>query len=666
MASVVQPVLANCFAAGAGQLGTAIPQGSAVAGSLGNADGALFDTLTTTGGTLVYGNVAGRPCCTVTLTASNQACTGLWAGGGMIVNAAAQNWFRKYLYTPAWPSAVCTVAGQEVSGSKVGDVVLNANGTLSVRNAAGTVILTTTSTVPVGAWYRIEGYFTSNASTGQAELKLFTSPDSITPAETQTSAANQSLLGGNVNQMRYGSPTGGPSGYSFSFTSAAHSTTGYIGPGPVVFHQVCGAPTPSGFTVCAKPTGGTSLRLKVATDPGLSENVTWVSAQVPDQYGYVRHVVSGLNPATLYYCQLADTPPGGTEALAGPVCQCTTLPPAGSPASFSVAFASCIFDAATSPDPDAALADWVAWAAEQDAFLGLFLGDYHYADSTSASVSVQLGNIEQQSMYYVGAPVTTSAWGYSCRSDHDSTTDGGDSDNDWTAANLVAFQEAFPFAADLPDPNDPVQGLYQSFVCGRVRFIVLDQRNVNRSPVADADNGSKTMLGADQLAWLQAELVQPEPLKVIVCDTNWMGNGTAISSCGPGWTYYMTERAAILSYIAGNASLVKNVMLWHGDAHGVGCVPGWGNADGGFPVYCAAPLRNAGIAFTSEIAATFAQSYNNGGGQCRLYGRVAITDDGQSISVTFQGWDAVEQTAQAEQTDTFNVLAGYRQMAGVL
>ena len=105
-------------------------------------------------------------------------------------------------------------------------------------------------------------------------------------------------------------------------------------------------------------------------------------------------------------------------------------------------------------------------------------------------------------MYWLGAPLTSSAWGYYCRSDHDSTTDGGDSDNTWTAANLLALQEAFPYVASLPDPNTPSHGLYQSWVTGRVRFIMTDIRNTDRSPSANTDKPGKTMLGADQLAWL--------------------------------------------------------------------------------------------------------------------------------------------------------------------
>jgi hypothetical protein len=660
MAAVVQPVLASCFAAGAGQLGTAIPSGSAVAGSLGTADGALFDIVTTTGGTLEYGNVGGRPCCTVTLTSGSAACTAMWAGGSMIQNSAAQNWFRKYLYTPANPSATCTLVNCEVSGSKVGDVILNANGTLSVRDSGSNVILTTTNTVPLNAWYRIEGYFTSNASTGQAELKLFSSPDSATATETQTSPATENLLGGNVNQARFGSPTGGPNGYSFSFTGAAHSTSGYIGPGPVVFHMAAGAPADGGFAVTAKPVGGTSMRLKVATNSALTSNVTYVAAQTPDTYGYVAYAVTGLNPSTVYYCQLADTPPGGTEALSGPVCQCTTLPVPGSVTSFTFAAASCIDTADIAPNPMAAIDDWVAWGAD----LNIFMGDYNYQDPTETTMSGQLGNIELQSMYYGTAALTQTAWGYYNRSDHDSTTDGGDSDNTWTAANLLAMQEAFPFGA-LADPNSPVHGLYQSWVMGRVRFIQIDMRNTDRSPVANTDNSSKTMLGADQIAWLQEQLVMPEPLKIIITDSAWIG-GEGANSCGPCWGYYQTERAAIAAYIAANASQVKNVLLIHGDAHAVACAPGWNNPDGGFPVYCAAPLRQAGISPSANSAATFTQFYNNAGGQCRFYGRLTVTDSGQAIAVNFQGWDAINAVAQVEQTDTFNVACGFRPLAGVL
>ena len=45
--------------------------------------------------------------------------------------------------------------------------------------------------------------------------------------------------------------------------------------------------------------------------------------------------------------------------------------------------------------------------------------------------------------------------------------------------------------------------------------------------------------------------------------------------------------------------------------------------------------------------------YDNSGGTCTLYGRVTINDDGHTISVLQQGWDATAQAVQVSQTSVF-------------
>jgi hypothetical protein len=657
----VQPNLCCCFEAGAA--GTPLAEGGGFYESLGTSDGAQFDVVNAAGGTITYDSTycySGTQSCKIVTTANGDAYFS-WGSSGMLITPATQTWFRIFVCQTAWPAATRPLFGFYASGTRNADVILHTNGTLSVRDTNGNTIVTTTSTVPNNAWYRIEGYCTSNASTGQVELKLFASPASATPTETQTSAATQDTLGGPIGETRFGISNAAGSGHTFWMDDPACSTSGYIGPVPaVIFHMVCGAPADASFGVVAKPVGGTSLRLKVATNEALTSGVFYEAAQTPDQYGYVSYQVTGLSPSATYYCQLADTPPGGSEALSGPAGQCMTLPVPGTITSYTVAFASCIDTGDVAPSPNAAISDWVGW----DAGLNIFLGDYGYFDSTDTTVSGWLGYIEYQSMYYDLLPLTSTAWGFYVRSDHDSTTAGGDSGNTWTAANIAAVAEAFP-QGTLANPDNPPHGLYQSFVMGRVRFILLDIRNTDRSPVANTDNSSKTMLGANQLAWLEQQLLMPEPLKVLCLDTSWIGN-TSQSSCGPGWGYYSTERAAIISFIAANAPAVKNVLLWHGDAHGVAACPGWGNPDGGFSVYCAAPMRQDSGSDATAALACFPVYYNNSGGQCRFYGRVTVTDSGQTITVNFQGWDAVNQVAQITQTDTFNVACGFRPLAGVL
>ena len=544
-----------------------------------------------------------------------------------------------------------------VSGTRAADLVINANGTLSMRDASGTVQVTTTNTVPNNAWYRVEGYIISSASAGQVELKLFNTPDSVTPTETQTSGSALNTTGGAMNQVRFGLATGGVSGLTWWMDDVAVSVSGYTGPGAVVQQMIPGAPTPSGFTVISKPTGGTSLRLKVATNSGLTSNVTYVSAQAPDQYGYVKHVVTGLSPFTRYYCQLLDTPAGGSEMAVGSVGTVKTLATPGTPQSFTFAVASCVNTALENPTPDIALNDWIAWGAD----LNICTGDYNYENPGFTDQPSQIGTWEYATWFYGLEPLTRQAWGYYCRSNHDSTTEGSncDSNNTWTAANLIAAQEIFPQGTLGDTVNNPVHGLFQTWVTGRVRFIMLDIRNIDRSPGTNTDNGSKTMLGATQLAWLQAQLIQPEPLKIIITDTQWLGSVVPSIGSDPElgkWWSYQTERASIVNYMTSNWSRMRNVCLIHGDFHGVATAAPQENLWGGFPVYCAAPLRQSGAA--TYNASTFTRYYNNAGGECRQYGRVTVTDSGSTISVQFQGWDAVNQVAQVTQTDVFNVNTG--------
>jgi hypothetical protein len=164
------------------------------------------------------------------------------------------------------------------------------------------------------------------------------------------------------------------------------------------------------------------------------------------------------------------------------------------------------------------------------------------------------------------------------------------------------------------------------------------------------------MLGAAQLAWFQAQLLQPEPLKVVVEDTAWMG--TFLSGEGDKWWAYSTERSAIISYITANRAAIGGLLWIHGDSHCLGAASAADNATwGGFPVYCASPLRQTGAA-VPNAAATFPRMYNNGGGDCRQYARISFADTGtDQISVTFSAWDALYGVERFSQADIFQVPA---------
>jgi len=593
---------------------------------------------------------SGTQSCKITTT-SAVAVYGVWQNNTPA--NTGQLWFRAFFYQAAWPGTAHQLLWLGVGGTTSADVIINTNGTLAMRNAAGTTVFTTTATVPNNAWYRVEGYVTSSATAGQCELKLFSTPGSATATETQTSAATLNTTGGNLSQVRFGLATTGVTGLTWWQADCAASASAYIGPGPVVQHMICGAPAPGGFTVASKPVGGTSLRLKVATDQALTANVSYVAAQLPDANGYVRHTATGLTAQTTYYCQLADTPPGGGEALCGGIGRINTLPAPGVPfsGSLKIALGSCINTATGLASPDVAMTDWNAW----DPDLALFVGDFDYENPAATTTTGQVAIYENHLLYYGGQAqqdMLRVAWGYYCRSDHDSTNvDNGDSNNAWTASNIAANQVMFP-QGTLGDTQTPPHGLYQSWVVGRVRFIMLDQRNIDRSTSTNTDNSSKTMLGATQLAWFEAQLTQPEPLKVVVEDNAWMGN--YVTGEDDKWWSYSTERSAILAYISANSAAVGNILWLHGDSHALAVATAAKNATwGGFPVYCGSPMRQTGAAI-ANVAATFSAYYNGSAGDCRQYMRITLTDDGNTITTLAQGYDALNSVIQVSQTDQFS------------
>ena len=582
-------------------------------------------------------------------------CYVAWGNSLQMIPLATSYYFRQVLYFTANPANTITLMAGVQSGNsaKCFDVIMTSAGKIEVRDSASTVVITLTNAIPLNTRFRIEGIFTPSGTTATFTLSLFSTEFATSALETKASTANQLNIGAALVYWRYGQAfSGSATPGAWWMGGLALSNTGPIGPGAICQQMTAGAPSQTGFTVISKVIGGTSVRLKAATDAGMSANVFYVAAQTPDLYGYVNHAVTGLSAHTQYYVQLADTPTGGSETVFGSVGACKTLPAAGAPADFTVSFASCMATTDTnSPAAGTAMADWVAWNAD----IKIFTGDFDYFDAEYTDEYSQVGVFESQ--VHQGADggagaiqqMISQGWGFYCASDHDTGPDNGDSNTAWMPANIAARQEVFPMAPLGDTTYSPVHGLYQSWVAGRIRFIMIDIRNTDRSPGANTDNGSKTMLGAAQLAWFYNQLIQPEPLKVVVGDTQWMGN--VVAGQLDKWWSYDTERQAIIAYIAAHQSQVQNLMWWHGDFHGLGCTPAADNSWGGFPVYCAAPLCQTGAAV--QDTSTFTQFYNNSGGECRLYGRVTFTDTGSEITSAFVGWDAANQVAQISQTDVF-------------
>ena len=76
---------------------------------------------------------------------------------------------------------------------------------------------------------RLEGYLTGNSSTGQLQIQLFTSPDSPTPAETQTSPATENTLGA-ATAAQFGLVGALANSGPYWVADIGLSSAGYLGP----------------------------------------------------------------------------------------------------------------------------------------------------------------------------------------------------------------------------------------------------------------------------------------------------------------------------------------------------------------------------------------------------------------------------------------------------
>lgn len=146
------------------------------------------------------------------------------------VGTLTQAWARAYIYLTAYPTVQTRLIEFRTGAAAVGATLrINTTGTLTAGGNSGTAI-TSTNTVPLNQWVRVEFMAIGSATAGQVEFKLFTSLDSATPTETQTSAATLNTSAAFAD-YRFGLPgTNGSGDAGVYMDDIAVSTTGYLGP----------------------------------------------------------------------------------------------------------------------------------------------------------------------------------------------------------------------------------------------------------------------------------------------------------------------------------------------------------------------------------------------------------------------------------------------------
>ena len=125
-------------------------------------------------------------------------------------------------------------------------------------------------------------------------------------------------------------------------------------------------------------------------------------------------------------------------------------------------------------------------------------------------------------------------------------------------------------------------GVYESSITGpegkRVQVILLDTRffrsdlkraewSKDRPPLGGYlpdDSADKTVLGAEQWAWLEQELAKPADLRIVVSSTQIITTAHQFE----GWTNFPAERTKLFDALAGRET--SGMVLLSGDRHAAG------------------------------------------------------------------------------------------------
>ena len=300
--------------------------------------------------------------------------------------------------------------------------------------------------------------------------------------------------------------------------------------------------------VWVKASGPARLSLKVGRAPDLSDGRVVPGPALGADADFMASVrARDLEPATRYHYQvLLDDRP----AAAPPYPSFVTAPPAGTRGKLRVAFTSC-----NGRDPAASAAAWGEMAARGGVDVLLMLGDNHYGDSTAPRVLRQRYAEQRRPAGFraLSASVPT----YGIWDDHDYGPNNSDRTAKGKEDSLRTFKEHWANAA-YGQADDP--GVYFKFTRGDVDFFMLDVR-YHRSPNKAPDDGTKTMLGKQQLAWLKQELLASKAaVKFLASGSEWQSHGHEDS-----WTSFARERAEIFDFIADNK--IEGVVLLSGDRH---------------------------------------------------------------------------------------------------
>jgi len=343
--------------------------------------------------------------------------------------------------------------------------------------------------------------------------------------------------------------------------------TGYprLMQGPMI-----GAVTDHEIRIWARATGEYPVSIEYGTtfDLGSFRESEPVVAKKADDFTVVV-TLGDLEPDTDYFYRVNVEGEPDRYLKGFPPFRVRTAPTPGADHDFRVAFGSC-----PRIQEDRVQPIWpVVSALEPTLFF--WTGDNIYGDSLYPHI-LQEAYRRQRDVAGL-QPLLRSVPSLAVWDDHDYGLNNQDKGNPIKEEALAIFKQYWANPA-YGQPDIP--GVFFRYSYGRVDFFFLDGR-YNRDPDMAPDTPEKTMLGRDQLAWLQSELeASTAVFKVLVAGGGW---SKAKGEGGDSWASFINERNKIFNFVRDNQ--ITGVILLSGDSHvgELNAIP-WSD-EGGYDFY---------------------------------------------------------------------------------
>ncbi|MEO5950700.1 MAG: hypothetical protein ABIQ04_04595 [Candidatus Saccharimonadales bacterium] len=170
-------------------------------------------------------------------------------------------------------ASIQTIGGFGIGGNK-----------LIVKDSSGTTVSTSSTSIPLGQWFRTEMMLFSNVSAGQIVLKIYLTKDGKTPTETITTPATINTRGDDINAGIWGN-VASTANIDYYLDDMSLQDIGYIGPNPYIskYHQNTaeGQPNSTGLTR-ANSGGGSGTAFDIVS---LNGSASVIYSNFPTMHG---------------------------------------------------------------------------------------------------------------------------------------------------------------------------------------------------------------------------------------------------------------------------------------------------------------------------------------------------------------------------------------------